>query len=224
MGRDDGPREDAVSSLPGELLAPTLKAKLMERIRTEERLRPHRGRGGGKRLPLASIAFGLSLALAVVLAIAWTRARHEVARLTSELGASQAETAQLRGRIAGERASELAWMRDPGVRLAVLSGKGSAAEARARLFYSPKAQEGLLWVHGLPQLPKSRSYQLWAFLGTLPSRVGVFEVKGSAPAVVTIQDDDLGGASRFAVSVEPSGGGPVPTGEVVLLGEVPGSG
>jgi anti-sigma-K factor RskA len=95
------------------------------------------------------------------------------------------------------------------------------AEIRAEVVWSPVTNRGILRTVQLPIAPAGQTYQLWIFEKGNPSPrpAGVFPGGDSAeiavqPAV-TIRD-----AAAFAVSIEPAGGSPQPTGPVILLGGV----
>jgi anti-sigma-K factor RskA len=69
----------------------------------------------------------------------------------------------------------------------------------------------------LPQLPEERSYQLWSLDGTTPISLGVLDGSSAAAAAVTLPP----GTSRLALTIEPVGGVPSPTGPLVARGTVP---
>ena len=87
--------------------------------------------------------------------------------------------------------------------------------------WHPETKRGILYVDGLPPLPLGKSYQLWAFVGATPKPAGVFESAAGGTAVISLGAFDAAAEkpAKFAVSVEPKGGVPSPTGAVVLLGE-----
>jgi anti-sigma-K factor RskA len=80
---------------------------------------------------------------------------------------------------------------------------------------------GLLVAAGLPPAPAGKTYQLWAIAGqNAPVSAGVFEVdpKGSA----SLRVPKLAGVDKvdvFAVTLEPAGGLPAPSGPMVLAGK-----
>jgi anti-sigma-K factor RskA len=116
---------------------------------------------------------------------------------------------------------EVAWLKDPRVEVALLKGLEGNPAARAKLLWNPATKQGILWVSGLPPLPPGKSYELWAFAGDGPVPAGTFDAKADAVTVIPIPKqeslDDAG--VKFAVSVEPKGGVPTPTGAIVLAGE-----
>jgi anti-sigma-K factor RskA len=93
-------------------------------------------------------------------------------------------------------------------------------EGHARVLYN--AKEGMMTYDGwLPSAPADKSYQLWLVpMNGAPISAGVFNPQNGEmshmmkklPAGVT--------AKAFAVSLEPSGGVPQPTGPMVLVGPI----
>ena len=92
--------------------------------------------------------------------------------------------------------------------------------AKAKLLWHPGTAQGILYVEGLPPLPLTKSYELWVFVKETPLPAGVFDVRLGGTAVSLSK---ITGAPdhpvKFAVSVEPKGGVPAPTGAIVLVGE-----
>lgn len=145
----------------------------------------------------------------------------------ADLAATRENVARLEGMVK-ERdkqmtlaSQEIAWLKDPRVQVALLKGLEANPAARAKLLWNPGTKQGILWVSGLPPLPLEKSYELWAFVGDQPVPAGTFDAAGDAPTVIPIsKQESLGEAPvKFAVSVEPKGGVPLPTGTIVLAGE-----
>jgi Anti-sigma-K factor rskA len=145
----------------------------------------------------------------------------------ADLGATRANVAQLDGmlydknRELKEKERELAWLKDPRVQVALLKGLDANPNAKARLLWHPESKQGILWVSGLPPLPLEKSYELWAFVGDQPVPAGTFDTNADGATVIPIsKQENLGEAPvKFAISVEPKGGSPSPTGAIVLVGE-----
>lgn len=66
----------------------------------------------------------------------------------------------------------------------------------------------------LPDAGKDRTYQLWALKGVKPRSMTVVDGDGRVVQLF----DWKGAADRFAVTIEPDGGSPVPTSDPVLTG------
>ena len=109
----------------------------------------------------------------------------------------------------------------PQVRLVRLAGLAASPGASAQLLWNPSARTGLLLTSGLPQTPRNRVYELWAIAGNEPVPAGVFDVDAAGHAFLRLPP--LPGTRRFdkfAVTLEPAGGVPKPTGPMHLLGSL----
>jgi len=111
-------------------------------------------------------------------------------------------------------------LRDPTTEIVALAGLEPAPAARARMIWNARGG-GLLVAAGLPPVPAGKAYQLWAIAGkAAPVPAGVFTVdtKGTGslrvPALVGVTKVDV-----FAVTLEPAGGLPAPTGPMYLAGK-----
>jgi anti-sigma-K factor RskA len=107
----------------------------------------------------------------------------------------------------------------PDVRRIDLAGVPPAANASAQAFWSP-TQGLLLAGTNLPTLPAGRVYQLW-MVTPEQAALGIALVTPDAGGRVTTITPTPQGVTRLAaiaVTVEPAGGSPSPTGEKVLMG------
>jgi len=135
------------------------------------------------------------------------------------LAALAEETRALRA-VSERQQAILALVRDPGTQVVTLAGLEPALSAKARMIWNaPKG--GLLVTTGLPATPPGKAYQLWAIAGTnAPVSAGVFEVGADGTASVGVSP--LPGVDKvdvFAVTLEPAGGVPAPTGQMYLAGK-----
>lgn len=133
-----------------------------------------------------------------------------------KLQASQMQVASASAEVTAVR-TNLALLSAPDVQDLKLSGKAPAADATGRAFIS--RTRGLLFAaSNLPQLPGDRTYQLWFLTRGAPVSAGI--VKPDPQGNVTAAFDVLPDApvpTGFAVSVEPEGGVPAPTGAIYLV-------
>jgi anti-sigma-K factor RskA len=84
--------------------------------------------------------------------------------------------------------------------------------------------EAALLVAGLEPAPAGKTYELWAVRGTRPPEpAGLFGMgAGGWTATRMPALTAAGEITAFAVSVEPAGGSPAPTGPIVLTGALAG--
>jgi anti-sigma-K factor RskA len=79
----------------------------------------------------------------------------------------------------------------------------------------------VLLTSGLSQIPRDRVYELWAFAGNEPVPAGIFQVDEAGHGFLRLAPLPTGKRyGRFAVTSEPAGGVPKPTGPVHLLGSL----
>lgn len=146
------------------------------------------------------------------------------ARLRREREELRSASADLAGRLQNaetalaERTLRARVLESEDVRMMVLGGTGPQPGARARVFWSPRARRGVLVAASLAPLPPDRQYELWVFLKGKPVNAGVFDADAAGRALFESTAFPEPEAENFAVTVEPRGGVPAPTGPVVLVG------
>lgn len=173
--------------------------------------RPSRSDSLWRRVGAIAAAIALVALLASVLAL-WQqnrRAQSELARVSAEVEAANAQLVRER--------EALALLTSPGARMAALSGTNVAPGARAMLAYDKKGH-AMLMVRGLPAVPSGMAYQLWFIKDgkKMPGRVFTPDSAGNG-----ILEDEIPDAAReaavFAITLEPQGGVQVPTGSIYLV-------
>ena len=80
---------------------------------------------------------------------------------------------------------------------------------------------GVFVAAGLPEAPAGKAYQLWAIAGNnAPVSAGVFSVDASGTGSLSVRPlPGVTTVDAFAVTLEPAGGLPAPSGEMYLLGK-----
>ena len=137
------------------------------------------------------------------------------ASLIEERASRQAAEERLR-----EQDSRIATLTAPNARAVTLSGQGDIAGARARAFLDPESRLLTFYVYDLPPLPPGQTYQVWVIVEGTPLSAGTFGVEADGRAeleadVLPALEPDA--AVTVAVTVEPLGGVPQPTGPMVLV-------
>jgi anti-sigma-K factor RskA len=202
-------------SLPPEAPPPAVREALRRRLAVEgSRVRTPRVPGGWR--PWAAVA--AAAGVAATLAGLWVAGRYErrLESLAREVEGVRSELLAARRALgeAGDAARALAdLLRDPATRVVVLRGAGPAASAQGRVVWHERAG-GYLLATNLPPPGPGRTYELWVLSGGMPRPAGTFEVGPSGEATVGVAP--AGSVDAFAVTVEPAGGVPAPTGPVVL--------
>ncbi len=207
----------AVQGLAAPLEAPSAGAKerLLGRVRAEgaQPTTPRLGafqRWVALGLALASV---LLAAMLVLLAVRNRELSRRLSELQTALERQAAETARARTVLEVLTAPET-------VKVTLV-----AAQARpvpqGKALYHPR--KGLLfYATDLPALPPHQTYQLWLVpVKGNPISAGVFQADAQGSGAILLPPLPPGLAAKaFAVTVEPAGGVPQPTGPKVLVGSV----
>jgi anti-sigma-K factor RskA len=147
--------------------------------------------------------------------------RQQVRQLQAQLRDALARVDDGERRVAvalREARAPLAVLTAPDVRVITLAGQAAAPAATGRAYWS--RSRGLLMTGAnLPPLPPGRTYQLWFVRAPAPVSAGILEpdASGQLRAILTtpvdIPDPDV-----LAITQEPAGGVPAPTGPMYLAG------
>jgi anti-sigma-K factor RskA len=201
------------ATVPSRRAPPRVRERILASLGPARPLdRPARA----KPRPLLWVAAAAVL-LAVLLFDDWRLRREredlsgQAADLASRIEKKDAELARrdLRARV----------LESEDVRLLFLGGKDPQPRARAKVFWSEKAKRGFVVAANLEPLPAGRQYQLWVFDKGKPVDAGVFDADEAGRALFESKDlSAIASAENFAVTVEPQGGVPQPTGPIVLIG------
>lgn len=144
-----------------------------------------------------------------------------VDRLSARLAALEAERAALRGEVAS-RERTLSELADRRVRVIELASSDPRAPS-GRMFWNPASGAWTFFAHGLPPVDRDRAYQLWLITPGRKLNAGTFTPGPDGTAVVqTRYDLPTDSLRAVAVTEEPAGGVPAPTGNPVVVGEYSG--
>jgi anti-sigma-K factor RskA len=212
------PQMDPPAALRGRVLA-AIGGKDTARVAV-----PAASRGRAAVLSGGWLSAAALLLMAIALgAYAWSlrarvgaldlQLREAIARL------DHSEQQLLAASTAAERAQlRLAVLLAPDLKQVNLVGQGAAPRALGRAFWS-RSNGVLLTANQLPPLPAGRIYQLWFLTPGPPVSAGL--ITPDENGRVTAAFDTPPGtpaATGLAVSIEPEGGAPSPTGAIYLAG------
>ena len=132
----------------------------------------------------------------------------------------QTEMGQLRQQQTRD-AQLLALLRQPGVETVRLAAaKPDGAPADVLVYWDREKKQVTLEVERLPELPADKQYQLWALVDGKPIDAGVFNNRVDRFALQQT-NRPIRAADTFAITIEKTGGSPVPTlSALVALGKV----
>jgi anti-sigma-K factor RskA len=120
-----------------------------------------------------------------------------------------------------EKEAALSLIGSPGTQLIQLAAQG-AEPYHASALLNPTEKSGMVLTTELKPL-QGKDYQLWLIRGDDKISAGVLRTDPSGATLARISDEVLAGGrpDAFAVTIEPQGGMPQPTGPIILLGKVP---
>jgi anti-sigma-K factor RskA len=116
-------------------------------------------------------------------------------------------------------AKSAAVLNSPGARCIHLTGLGSTPAAVGHAFVDSQHGGAVFFAINLPALEQDQTYQLWWIEDGKPISAGTFDVDERGTA--SVQVERVAPVSAFqpwAVTIEPKGGVPQPTGTMVLKG------
>lgn len=218
--------ENAVSALPYGVtpVEPSrdTKERLMARVAADAEVRA-RSSGQAARPPArrASLFENLfrtfSLVTAAV-AIIWVIILNaQVLRLRSQMAALNEQVAAQSESL--DRVIET--LNQTNVITVSLKGTEVQPHAQGQLIANPESQSAVLVISGLPKLEPGKTYQVWLINGGGPVSAGLLRVDENGQAVfIVTSPETIGSFKSLGISVEPDGGSPQPTGEIVVLSDI----
>jgi anti-sigma-K factor RskA len=160
----------------------------------------------GWRLPRLVAVGATAVALAAVGALSWSLV--ETRNLRSDYDTLQSESVLNAQQVSLTR--QLA-----GIEGLEMEASGSAVGASAYYMWTRDGKQGAIVCQHLPDPPKGKVYQLWFSCGPDPVDGGTFTAwQGQCQHVVSLKCTSP--LSGINVSVEPEGGSPSPSNEIVL--------
>jgi anti-sigma-K factor RskA len=120
-----------------------------------------------------------------------------------------------------EKEAALSLLEAPGTQLIQLAAQGQEPY-RASALLNPGEKSGMVLTTALKPV-QGKDYQLWLIRGDEKISAGILRTDASGATLARISEQVLAGGrpDAFAVTIEPPGGMPQPTGPIILLGKVP---
>ncbi|MGH9868463.1 MAG: anti-sigma factor [Candidatus Polarisedimenticolia bacterium] len=197
--------------------SPMAKARLMARVRKEapagRPASPWRARAGW-------IAAAAAVLIALVNAAAMSGSYREASEsLRAQIRSQSLELARLKEQV--QRTQDTIQMvSSPGAKVIDLAGQEDVTAA-ARVFYDSRRGNWKLYADNLPPAGAGKTYQLWVVTAQAKISAGVFDTAAAAEASGTVTVPESAGAVvALAVTPEPEGGSPQPTGAILLVGKI----
>ncbi len=193
---------------------PALKERILDRARAEAAASraPQRVSGRSRRRGWLMPAFSLASLLISVAAILWgISLRNQVLQL-------QVQTAALQQELNSQR-TVLAQISSPNARTFAVAGTPLQPEAHGQLIADASTGSAVLIVSGLKQLSPGSTYEFWLIQGKNAVPAGLFNVDAEGRAILPVPHNPaLASYNVVGVSIEPAGGSPQPSKNIVMLG------
>jgi anti-sigma-K factor RskA len=144
---------------------------------------------------------------------------NQVATLTQQQAALSNQLDDMaREQAAARRDAEMLAGAD--VRMVAMQTQPMARTAQAWVYWSPTRHAWLATFKGLPEAGPNKTYQLWAVTPEKKVSLGVFSTDEHGVARVRAELPPNGKPMAAAVTLEPAGGMPDPTGPMVMVGPI----
>ncbi len=195
--------------VPGDI-----EKKILERLEVREPARE----GSSifdfwRNLSPAWLNLGTAVSLAIIIFLVVTNIS-----LRDELRVREKNLTDLQAKLVKEE-KLLAFITNPGVDEVELGSKMPDIDAAGKLLWDKETHNGLFLVSGIPLPEQGKTYQLWAIEGGKPVSMGVFDVDKEGNSMMEIESiPESAQPIQFAVTLEPAGGVPQPTGDMYLYG------
>lgn len=171
-------------------------------------------------LPIAAL-LALTLGIGAYAARLQTRVRDLEVRLDQALvqAAAADRVVAESSRVAAELQSAMSVLAAPDLARFDLAGQPAAPQAGGRALWS-RARGMVFMASNLPPLPAGRVYQVWVVTPQAPVSAGILAPDASGEAMVYFNTPpDIPTPTAIAVTLEPAGGVPAPTGAFYLIGK-----
>jgi anti-sigma-K factor RskA len=109
------------------------------------------------------------------------------------------------------------------IEIVIMNGLDVNPAGYGKIIWDPERKAAILQISNLPPVAQDKDYQLWVIKDNKPISAGVFSVEEKdkqnffkIEELVVSNRKDI---NAFAVTLEPKGGVPQPTGDMYLLGQ-----
>jgi anti-sigma-K factor RskA len=107
------------------------------------------------------------------------------------------------------------------VHISIMNGLKVNPVGYGKIIWDPEKKAAILQVSNLPVVPTDKDYQLWVIKNKKPISAGVFAVNNADANFFKIENlaaVNPKEINAFAVTLEPKGGMPQPTGDMYMMG------
>jgi anti-sigma-K factor RskA len=209
-------------ALPSEEPSPMAKARLMAAIRKDAQATPQKVGTEGSIWARAGLAAAAAAIVVAFLTGSFVSRRYEAQTrdLREQVRSQKEELARLEQQVRRTR-DTIMLVRSPGSRVIDLQGQEALAASAARVFWDVRKGTWRLYADNLPPAGAGKTYQLWLVTDKEKISAGVFDPdkEEESSGTVTVPPE-AGTVVAAAVTPEPAGGSPQPTGAILLMGKI----
>ncbi len=213
--------------------SPSVKSALMKRValsaRSQEAARSRTSalQQGAQSRNWIPWGIAAALAMVAVFSLFVIRLLGTIETQNEQLAAIVTETQTLNTRLVAlqdelsRREEQLKVLAAKEIHISIMSGLEVNPVGYGKIIWDPEKGSAILQVSNLPAVPTDKDYQLWVIKDKKPISAGVFAV--DEPGDKFYKIDGLAVTNpkeiaAFAVTLEPKGGVPQPTGDMYMLG------
>ena len=199
-----------------------LKDALMARVAVDQRSSPSeqkqtsvpRQNRWANLFPAFSFAVAtVAVIWAVILNIQLSQLRREVSTLGDALVAQSNSLEQINAKLPQTPVSDVVTIS--------LKGTQARPQAQGQLIADPKSDSAVMVITGLSQLEAGKTYQVWLIDAGGPKSAGLLTVDAHGQGMLIVSSDSqIGSFQALGISIEPDGGSPQPTGDIVVLSDL----
>ncbi len=162
-------------------------------------------------------AFGFSIILILGLFLLG----YNLLSLKDTVESQKTEIVQLKTEL--EKKQELlAVLESKQIEIVIMNGLKVNPAGYGKVIWSPDNRSAILQISNLPAVPKDKDYELWVIKDDVPINSGVFSFEDKNQPnffkITNLAEGDKSKINAFAITLEPKGGVPKPTGDMYLLG------
>jgi hypothetical protein len=169
------------------------------------------------------VSGGLALALILIIVVFSLYTRNllsNISVLENQIRLNEKLVQELQIELA-KKGEVLQVIQSPKIQIVDLKGLEPSKGASGKVILNPNQNKAVFYAFNLPLPPQDKDYQLWIIKENKPVDAGVFFVDEEGLGISQINDIPEGiSLNAFAVTLEPKGGVPQPTGQMYLLGSL----
>ena len=173
-------------------------------------------------------AFGVTICLVIIVGVLSFYALNTRSTLQEELvvlrdtvGQQNQQLVVLQDELAQKEAL-LEVLSAPIIEMVLMSGLEVNPDGYGKIIWDPTQRSAILQLSNLPAAPTDKDYQLWVIRNQVPVSAGVFPLRQSTEEIFikidNLVETDKSAINAFAITLEPAGGVPQPTGDMYMAG------